>query len=157
MQSSTCQLPTTSKGCRDCSEWSPISQSSSQAPQRLPRLYESCWRRTCLGIGLRNVKLHSTRSKKLCPPVKSWDSSDVTKPVVLQTDASKRALGAVLLQEGFPVAYASRTMTATQERYAQIEKELLAVVFACERFHQPGIPGSRRQSKELDKHCIGQG
>ena len=96
MQSSICQLPTTSMGCRDCSEWSTISQSSSQAPQRLPR-----WRRTCLGIGLRNVKLRSTRSKKLCPPVKSWDSSDVTKAVVLQTDASKRELGAVLLQEGF--------------------------------------------------------
>ncbi|XP_028416269.1 uncharacterized protein K02A2.6-like [Dendronephthya gigantea] len=61
---------------------------------------------------------------------------DVTKPVVLQTDASKKGLGAVLLQDGFPVAYASRTMTTTQERYAQIEKELLAVVFACERFHQ---------------------
>ena len=38
---------------------------------------------------------------------------DVAKPVVLQTDASKRGLGAALLQEGFPVAYASRTMTAT--------------------------------------------
>ena len=61
---------------------------------------------------------------------------DVTKPVVLQTDASSKGLGAVLLQDGFPVAYASRTMTTTQERYAQIEKELLAVVFACERFHQ---------------------
>jgi hypothetical protein len=62
---------------------------------------------------------------------------DVTKPVVLQTDASSKGLGAVLLQDGFPVAYASRTMTTTQqERYEQIEKELLAVVFACERFHQ---------------------
>jgi hypothetical protein len=61
---------------------------------------------------------------------------DVTKPVILQTDASSKGLGAVLLQDGFPVAYASRTMTTTQERYAQIEKELLAVVFACERFHQ---------------------
>ena len=61
---------------------------------------------------------------------------DVTKPVVLQTDASGKGLGAVLLQDGLTVAYASRTMTTTQERYAQIEKELLAVVFACERFHQ---------------------
>ena len=61
---------------------------------------------------------------------------DVTKPVVLQTDASSKHLGEVLLQDGFPVAYASRTMTTTQERYAQIKKELLAVVFACERFHQ---------------------
>ncbi len=61
---------------------------------------------------------------------------DVTKPVILQTDASSKGLGAVLLQDGFPIAYASRSMTATQVRYAQIEKELLAVVFACERFHQ---------------------
>ena len=61
---------------------------------------------------------------------------DVTKPVVLQTDASSKGLGAVLLQDGCPIAYASRTLTTTQERYAQIEKELLAVVFACERFHQ---------------------
>ena len=61
---------------------------------------------------------------------------DVTKPVVLQTDASSKGLGAVLLQDGCPIAYASRTLTTTQERYAQIEKKLLAVVFACERFHQ---------------------
>ena len=61
---------------------------------------------------------------------------DVTKPVVIQTDASSKRLGAVLLQDGHPIAYASRTMTETQEKYAQIEKELLAVVFACERFHQ---------------------
>ncbi|CAB4022319.1 Hypothetical predicted protein [Paramuricea clavata] len=39
---------------------------------------------------------------------------DVTKPVVLQTDASSTGLGAVLLQDGFPVAYASRTVTTTQ-------------------------------------------
>ena len=60
---------------------------------------------------------------------------DGTKPVVIQTDASSKRLGAVLLQDGHPIAYASRTMTKTQEKYAQIEKELLAVVFACQRFH----------------------
>ena len=34
------------------------------------------------------------------------------------------------------VAYASRAMTTTEQRYAQIEKELLAICYACERFRQ---------------------
>lgn len=61
---------------------------------------------------------------------------DVSRPVLMSVDASRDALGAVLLQDGRPVEYASRTLTDAQRRYAQIEKELLAIVFACERFHQ---------------------
>ena len=61
---------------------------------------------------------------------------DVAKPVRLQVDACKGRLGAVLIQNDRPVGYASRAMTESQQRYAMIEKELLAVVFGCERFHQ---------------------
>ena len=60
---------------------------------------------------------------------------DVIKPVTLSVDSSSTGLGAVLLQDNQPVAYASRALTPTQTRYAQIEKELLAIVFGCEKFH----------------------
>ncbi len=46
-------------------------------------------------------------------------------------DASAEGLGAVLLQEGQPVAFGSRSLTECQKRYAQIEKELLAIVYAA--------------------------
>nr|XP_054591203.1 uncharacterized protein K02A2.6-like [Nothobranchius furzeri] len=61
---------------------------------------------------------------------------DSKKPLTLQEDSSKDGLGACLLQEGHPVCYASRALTDTEKRYAQIEKELLAIVFATKRFHQ---------------------
>ena len=55
---------------------------------------------------------------------------DQSKACVIQSDASKKALGAVLLQDGKPVVYASRTLTETEQRYLNIELELLSVVFA---------------------------
>lgn len=60
---------------------------------------------------------------------------DLTKAVTLTCDASQHGLGAACLQDGAPIAYASRTLTPTEMRYAQIEKELLAVVFACSKFN----------------------
>ena len=73
----------------------------------------------------------------------------LTKPIILAlyrpggetkvaADASSFGLGAVLLQrvtsEWRPVAYASRTLSATEQKYAQIEKEALAVTWACTKF-----------------------
>ena len=54
----------------------------------------------------------------------------------IQCDASDGALGAGLLQDGLPAVYASRALNATERNYAQIEKELLTIVFACEKFDQ---------------------
>ena len=61
---------------------------------------------------------------------------NVKKPVLITCDASQSGLGTVLLQEDRPIAYASRVLTDAESRYAQIEKELLAVVFAFNKFHQ---------------------
>ena len=42
----------------------------------------------------------------------------------------------MILQNDQPVAFASKALTETQMRYAQIEKEMLAIVFGCVKFHQ---------------------
>ena len=61
---------------------------------------------------------------------------DVGKESKISADASSYGLGSVLLQRHRdawkPVAFASRCLTETESRYAQIEKEALALTWACE-------------------------
>ena len=84
----------------------------------------------------------------------------------VSADASSFGLGSVLFQQEEevwkPVAYASRSMSETEMRYAQIEKEALAVTWACEKYtdyllgrkfliesdHKPLIP--LLNTKQLD-------
>lgn len=51
--------------------------------------------------------------------IKPLQYLDVTKPIVLSADASQHGLGAVCLQQGAPVAFASRALTPTKSQYAQ--------------------------------------
>ena len=60
---------------------------------------------------------------------------DPRRPTVIQVDSSLKGLGAALLQDDKPVAFASKALTDAETRYANIERELLAVVFGCTRFH----------------------
>lgn len=61
---------------------------------------------------------------------------DSKQPLTLLLDASKDGLGAVLLQNSLPVIYASKALTDTQKKYAQIEKDAVGIAFGCHRFHQ---------------------
>ncbi len=60
------------------------------------------------------------------------------KPFILITDASNYAVGAELRQvEGpdeYPVLWFSKALTSSQVNYSTYERELLAVVLACENF-----------------------
>ena len=64
-------------------------------------------------------------------------SPDFSKRFILQTDASDRGLGAVLLQEGEegrnPVFYLSRKLLPRAQAYAVIEKECQAIVWAVQK------------------------
>ena len=61
---------------------------------------------------------------------------DPKAETVLQCDSSEKGLGAAIMQNGVPVTYTSRALTPTEQNYAQIEKELLAVVYGMEKFQQ---------------------
>ena len=74
--------------------------------------------------------------KKLVTEAPVLSYYDPTHELEIQCDASQTGLGAALLQEGRPIAYTSRALTDTEERYAQIGKEMLAIVFSLEKFNQ---------------------
>ena len=70
---------------------------------------------------------------------------DWNKEFEIMCDASDYAMGAVLGQRTEKIFkaiyYASKTFNEAQENYSTIEKEMLAMVFACEKF-RPYIVGS---------------
>ena len=55
-------------------------------------------------------------------------------PFLLQTDASAVGVGAVLEQGGCVIAYASCTLTKSEQQYSTIQKECLAAVYAMKQF-----------------------
>ena len=69
-------------------------------------------------------------------------SKNVTLPyfnlksaTTLQTDASKKGLGAVILQDSRLVMFASRALTGVEKNYQNLERECLATIWGMEKFH----------------------
>lgn len=60
---------------------------------------------------------------------------DINANVIVAIDASSQGLGACLLQGMQPVAYASRALNSAERIYAQIKREMLAIVFGTNKFH----------------------
>ena len=74
--------------------------------------------------------------------IKSEFSAKITLPyfskekeTLLQTDASKKGFGAVLIQDNKPVYFASRTLTPSEKNYQNLERECMAAVWGMEKFH----------------------
>lgn len=66
---------------------------------------------------------------------------DPKLPLVLATDASPVGVGAVLSHiypDGTerPIQFASQTLTPTQQRYSQFDREAYAIVYGVKRFYQ---------------------
>ena len=77
--------------------------------------------------------LDAVKSALVSAPVLRY--YDVSQLCTKQADASQTGLGACVMQGGQAIAYASRTLTSAEANYAQIKKELLAICFACAKFH----------------------
>jgi transposase InsO family protein len=80
------------------------------------------WKRECQ-TAFDNIKRALTEAPCLAFP-------DFTKPFEVHTDASLAGLGAVLYQDGRPIAFESRRLTPAEMNYPTGEQELLAVVHA---------------------------
>lgn len=91
----------------------------------------------------------STLKEKLTtPPILAFPILD--QEYRITTDASQTAVGAVLSQEhqledekaDLPICYMSRTLNQAERKYAVIEKELLAIVYALKQF-RPYVYGRK--------------
>lgn len=67
------------------------------------------------------------------PTLKYFDVSD---DITLSVDASSFGLGACIMQREQPVAYASRALNTAERNYAQIETEMLGIVYGLQKFNE---------------------
>ena len=80
-------------------------------------------------------------SKDLLKTPKVLTHYDSKQDLILTCDASQYGIGAVLSHrfeknQERPVAFASRTLSATEQQYSQLHKEALAIIFGIRKFHQ---------------------
>ena len=67
--------------------------------------------------------------------VKALPYFNINAETTLQMDASKKGLGACLIQNRKVVCYASRALTKTEQNYQNLEREVLGTIWGMEKFH----------------------
>lgn len=82
----------------------------------------------------------------------------MNKPFIVETDASKHAIGACLLQENkngekHPIAFASRVLNKNESKYPSIESEALAIVSALKEF-APYLEGNGTNTIITDNQAL---
>ena len=90
-----------------------------------------------------NVEFELTESVRVAfSRTKEEISKNVTLPyfnpesaTTLQTNASKKGLGEVILQNSKPVMFASRALTGSERNYQNLERECLVTIWGMEKFH----------------------
>lgn len=86
-------------------------------------------------LWLENHQAEFDNIKDVIKNVTACTTFDENMPIILETDASSYGLGACLKQGDKIISFASRCLSDTEKDYGQIEKEFLAVFFACKKFH----------------------
>lgn len=110
---------------------------------RFADLTEPLWRVTNKGAfmwGPEQTKAFAAVKSAIMSCTISQGYFDTKDTTLLYTDASPHALGAVLVQKNQQnehriVSFASKTLTKTERKYAQTQREALAVVWATEHFY----------------------
>ena len=69
------------------------------------------------------------------PPAPVLSYHGVKLHVTVSADSSQNGLGSVCIQNNKPIAYSSRALSDTERNYGQIEKEILALLYLCQRFN----------------------
>ena len=71
---------------------------------------------------------------------------DFNRPFIIEADASGVGIGAILMQDGRPLAYTSKALSPSHQNMSVYDKEMLAIVRVATRW-RPYLIGRRFQIK----------
>lgn len=83
---------------------------------------------------------------------------DYSQPLLVETDASGKGVGAVLMQQGYPIAYISKSLAPKHQAMSVYERELLALIFVVTKWshYLLGAHFVFKTDQKVLKHLLGQ-